>query len=81
MFINDKRPAATNADGIPITDDWKMEETWIEDRVSIGSNATILCGIRIGRHAQIGAGAVVTRDVAAGSVVAGVPARSIKGDR
>jgi acetyltransferase-like isoleucine patch superfamily enzyme len=81
MFINDKKPAATTPEGKPITDEWKMEETWIEDRVSIGSNATILCGIRIGSHAQIGAGAVVTRDVPAGAIVAGVPARPIVIDR
>lgn len=77
MFINDRRPAATTPSGRPITDEWKLEETWIEDRVSIGSNATILCGVRIGKHALIGAGAVVTSDVPPGAIVAGVPARPL----
>ena len=77
MFINDRRPVATTETAQPITDEWRLEETWIGDRVSIGSNATILCGIRIGMKATIGAGAVVTSDVAPGAVVAGVPARAI----
>jgi acetyltransferase-like isoleucine patch superfamily enzyme len=74
MFINDKTPRAS-IDGRPISNEWKMEETFIEDGASIGSNATILCGVRIGRGALIGAGAVVTRDVLPGAVVAGNPAR------
>ena len=78
MFINDKWPAATTPEGKPITDEWRLEETWIEDRVAIGSNATILCGICIGKQAVIGAGAVVTRDVAPGTVVAGVPAANCR---
>jgi UDP-2-acetamido-3-amino-2,3-dideoxy-glucuronate N-acetyltransferase len=55
--------------------------TVVKNRASIGSNATILCGITIGEGAVIGAGSVVTRDVRAGSVVAGNPARVIRKDK
>ena len=79
MFINDLFPAATNEDGRPQgPDDWKVEPTHVCRRASIGSNATILCGVTIGEGATVGAGAVVTRDVPPHSVVAGVPARVIQ---
>jgi UDP-2-acetamido-3-amino-2,3-dideoxy-glucuronate N-acetyltransferase len=79
MFINDRRPAATNPDGsLKGGDDWKQERTVIERRASIGTGATILCGVRIGEEALIGAGAVVTSDVPAKAVVVGNPARSLK---
>lgn len=78
-FINDKYPRAVNVDGSLQTEaDWKLVETIIEDGVSIGSSSTILCGIRIGKNAVIGAGAVVTKDVPPNAVVAGVPARLIR---
>jgi acetyltransferase-like isoleucine patch superfamily enzyme len=78
MFINDRVPRATRDDGtLQSAGDWKLERTVVEKRVSIGSNATILCGVRIGEGALIGAGAVVTHDVPAGAVVAGVPARAL----
>lgn len=77
-FINDRRPQAVNPDGsLQSRDDWTCEPTLIKRRASIGSGATILCGITIGEEALIGAGAVVTRDVPAGATVAGVPARRI----
>jgi UDP-2-acetamido-3-amino-2,3-dideoxy-glucuronate N-acetyltransferase len=76
MFINDKFPRATTEDGKPQgRADWKVQSTRVRRRASIGSNATILCGITIGEGATIGAGAVVTQDVAPNSTVAGVPAR------
>ena len=77
MFINDKHPHAS-INGMPITDQWTLSETFIEDEVSIGSNATILCGIRIHQGAIIGAGAVVTKDVPKDTVVVGNPAHIYK---
>ncbi len=78
-FINDRYPRATNADGSLQTDnDWTCETTLVKQGASIGSSATILCGITIGENATIGAGAVVTKDVPDGAVVAGVPARVLK---
>jgi len=78
MFTNDLFPRATNPDGSQQTDeDWNLVETFVEKGASIGSNATILCGVTIGENALIGAGSVVTKDVPANSVVVGNPARVI----
>jgi acetyltransferase-like isoleucine patch superfamily enzyme len=78
-FINDKVPRATTADGSTQTeDDWKVVETFIKKGASIGSSATIMCGLTIGENAVVGAGAVVTKDVPSNSIVAGVPAKVIK---
>lgn len=75
MFTNDLYPRAVNPDGSLQTDaDWTMVETRVEARASIGSNATILAGVTIGEGALVGAGAVVTRNVPAHAIVAGVPA-------
>ena len=77
MFINDRRPRAT-ADGRLQTEaDWSVVPTLVKRGASIGSGAAILCGVTIGENAMIGAGAVVTRDVASGETVAGVPARRL----
>lgn len=79
MFINDLYPRATNEDGsLQTEEDWKCESTVIEQGVSIGSNATILGGVRIGQNAIVGAGAVVTKDVPPFTIVAGNPARIIR---
>lgn len=79
MFTNDLFPRATNPDGSLQTDaDWKCIDTIVKKGASIGSNATILCGITIGENAMIGAGAVVTRDVPPNTIVAGNPAKPIK---
>jgi len=79
MFTNDLFPRATNPDGSPQTDtDWQLVETFVKKGASIGSNATILCGITIGENALVGAGAVVVKDVPNNAIVAGNPARVIK---
>jgi acetyltransferase-like isoleucine patch superfamily enzyme len=78
-FINDKFPRATNDDGSQQTEaDWNCVETHVEEGASIGSSATILCGLRIGKRAIIGAGSIVTKDVPENAVVAGNPAKVIK---
>jgi len=78
-FINDKFPRATNEDGsLQNEKDWDCIETYVEQGATIGSSATILCGVRIGKKAVIGAGAVVTKDVPSNAVAVGNPARVIK---
>jgi len=79
MFVNDKTPAAVNAAGELATDkDWTCIPTLVKTGASIGSNATILCGVTIGEGALVGAGSVVTKDVPARAVVAGNPARILR---
>ena len=74
MFINDRFPKACNKSGIPLKDgEWHLENTLIKRSASIGSGAVILCGVTIGEGALIGAGAVVTKDVDAFSVVSEYP--------
>jgi acetyltransferase-like isoleucine patch superfamily enzyme len=78
MFINDKYPRSTTGSGqLQTEEDWACIPTLIKRGVSIGSNATILCGITVGEGAMVGAGSVVTHDVPAGAVVAGNPAHPI----
>jgi UDP-2-acetamido-3-amino-2,3-dideoxy-glucuronate N-acetyltransferase len=55
----------------------EYRETWVERGVTIGANATVLCGIRIGAYAFIGAGAVVLKDVPAYALLVGNPAKAI----
>ena len=78
-FINDKVPRATSAQGELQTEaDWTPVPTLIKRGASIGSGATILCGVTIGENALVGAGAVVTSDVAGGTTVVGNPARALR---
>ncbi len=75
-FTNDLFPRATNGDGRLQTDsDWVCRPTLVKHGASIGSGATLLCGVTVGEYALVGAGSVVTRDVPAYAVVAGNPAR------
>jgi UDP-2-acetamido-3-amino-2,3-dideoxy-glucuronate N-acetyltransferase len=78
-FTNDIYPRATTADGALQTGvDWTVEPTLVKRGASIGSGATILARVTIGENAIVGAGAVVTKDVPANSIVAGNPARFLR---
>ena len=79
MFINDLYPRATaDGGGLQTEADWQVVPTVVKTRASLGSNATILCGITIGEGAVVGAGSVVTKDVAPNTIVAGNPARVLR---
>ena len=78
-FINDRYPKATTASGdLQSEADWKVVPTVVRRGASIGSGSTILCGVEIGEGAIVGAGSVVTKDVPAGMVVAGNPAKILR---
>ena len=78
-FINDRFPRATTADGtLQREADWICEPTLVKRGASIGSSATLLCGITVGENAIVGAGSVVTKDVPANTIVAGNPARVLR---
>lgn len=79
MFTNDKYPRSTTASGALQSEaDWVCIPTWIKKGASIGSNATILCGVTIGEQAMVGAGSVVVHDVPPYAVVVGNPARVVR---
>lgn len=79
MFTNDLYPRATTASGALQTEaEWVCVPTLVKRGASIGSGATILCGVVIGERAIVGAGSVVTKNVPTGAVVAGNPARILK---
>jgi acetyltransferase-like isoleucine patch superfamily enzyme len=76
MLLNDKHPRAINPDGTPKADeDWVASEGLVEYGAAVGGGAVILPGVRIGRMAQVGSGAIVTRDVPDRGIVVGNPAR------
>ena len=78
-FINDRFPRATNGNGALQSEaDWKCVPTIVKRGASIGSGATLLCGVTIGECAIIGAGSVVTKDVPPNAIVAGNPARVLR---
>ena len=79
VFINDAYPrATTDSGGLQTEADWKVEQTVVKKRASIGSGATILSQVTIGENAIVGAGSVVTKDVPANTIVAGNPARVLR---
>jgi len=79
VFINDLYPRATTEDGEPQTDeDWTCVSTHVKRNASIGSSATVLCGVTIGENSVVGAGSVVTRDVSPDTIVAGNPAKILR---
>jgi UDP-2-acetamido-3-amino-2,3-dideoxy-glucuronate N-acetyltransferase len=78
-FTNDRYPRATAANGELQTEaDWQCIPTLVKRGASIGSGATLLCGITVGEGAIVGAGSVVLKDVPPGAIVAGNPARVIR---
>ena len=78
-FINDVFPRAAAEDGeLQTEEDWVCVPTLVKQGASIGSSATLLCGITVGENAIIGAGSVVTKDVPADTIVAGNPARTLR---
>jgi UDP-2-acetamido-3-amino-2,3-dideoxy-glucuronate N-acetyltransferase len=77
MFINDRYPRATLGDHLQTKEDWTVIPTFVRQGASVGSNATILCGVTVGQGALVGAGAVVTHDVPDYAIVVGVPARVV----
>lgn len=72
VFTNDLMPRAKHLDG----DNW-CKKTLLHTGASIGANATIVCGHEIGEWAMVAAGAVITKDVPAYALMAGVPAKQI----
>lgn len=77
-FINDLFPRATSGGQLQTEADWECRPTLVKKGASIGSSATILCGVTIGENAIVGAGSVVTKDVPARAIVAGNPAKVLR---
>jgi UDP-2-acetamido-3-amino-2,3-dideoxy-glucuronate N-acetyltransferase len=78
-FTNDRFPSAITNEGTLKTDtDWSVEHIIVEEGASIGAGATIRCGVRIGKYALVGAGAVVTKNVKPHTTVVGNPAKVLR---
>jgi UDP-2-acetamido-3-amino-2,3-dideoxy-glucuronate N-acetyltransferase len=78
-FINDVYPRAITEGGrLQTDDDWICVPTLVKEGASIGSSATLLCGITVGESAVVGAGSIVTKDVPANTIVAGNPAKMLR---
>jgi acetyltransferase-like isoleucine patch superfamily enzyme len=78
MLLNDKHPRAINPDGSPKSDaDWEVSSGVVGYGAAVGGGAVVLPGVKIGRWALVGSGAVVTRDVADRGIVVGNPARVV----
>lgn len=79
MFINDRFPRSTTPKGeLQTGSDWVVVPTTINKGASIGSNATIMCGVTVGEDAIVGAGSVVIKDVPPKMIVAGNPAKILR---
>jgi acetyltransferase-like isoleucine patch superfamily enzyme len=79
MFVNDMYPRATATGGALQTEqDWRVERTLVKKGASLGTGVTVLANVTIGEDAIVGAGAIVTRDVPPGTIVAGNPARVLR---
>ncbi len=77
VITNDRYPSAVNPDFTKKSDeDWTVTPILVRRGASIGAGAILVAGVEIGEFALVAAGAVVTRDVPAGTMVVGVPARS-----
>lgn len=77
-FINDRYPASITDGRLQTAEDWECTPTTVRKGASIGTSATILCGVTIGERALVGAGSVVTRDVPPDATVVGNPARIVR---
>ena len=78
-FINDRYPRSVNDQGLLKTEqDWNQENTLVKKGACVGSGATILCGVTIGKNAVVGAGSVVTKDIPDNETVVGNPASILR---
>lgn len=77
-FTNDKYPRATVAGLVQKGTDWHVKKILVKEGASVGANATVLCGLTIGRNSMVAAGSVVTQDVPENTLVAGSPAKFMR---